>query len=148
MSEIPVKMTVVHRGRWGQFASHYQNAGTKTVKEAIDQGASISRSLAPVGHKPDPRTIPLRDSIQTEMLSGNRGHWIARARHARAIEFGARPHPITAAVKFFWEAQGRWWIPGSGFIRHPGNSAQPYMRPAYEIVRQRLSDIAKRNYRT
>lgn len=146
MARVPLTMTVNHRNRWGQFAAHYEHAGEQTVKDAIDEGARLSRSLAPVGTKPDPRTIPLRESIEPVMTSRTRGSWIAHARHAKPIEFGARPHPITANVRFWWESAGRMWIPGIGWINHPGNSAQPFMRPAYQIIKRRMSEIAHRNY--
>jgi hypothetical protein len=139
-------MTVNHRGQWGRFAAHYEHAGTQTVKDAIEEGARLSRDLAPTGTKHDPRTIPLRQSIGTEMTSRTRGRWYASARHAAPIEYGARPHPITAMVRFFWESAGRMWVPGLGFINHPGNSAMPFMRPAYEIVSRRIADIARRRY--
>lgn len=148
MAQLPLKMTVVHRGRWGRFAAHYENAGTQTVHDAIEEGAKISRALAPVGTKPDPRTIPLKASIDTEMTSRNSGRWLSTARHAHAVEFGSRPHTISARVRFWWEAAGRWWIPGEGFIHHPGNQAQPFMRPAYDVVKRRLSEIARKRYRT
>lgn len=147
MARVPLTMTVTHRNRWGQFAAHYEHAGEQAVKDAIDEGARISRSMAPVGTKHDPRTIPLRESIDPVMDTRTRGGWVARARHARVVEFGSRPHPITAMVRFFWESAGRMWTPGEGWINHPGTQPQPYMRPAFEIIKRKMSDIARRNYR-
>lgn len=147
MARVPLTMTVNHRNRWGQFAAHYEHSGEQTVKDAIEEGARLSRTLAPVGTKHDPRTTPLRQSIETEMTSRTRGGWLSRARHARPIEYGAAPHPITAAVRFWWENAGRMWVPGDGWINHPGNRPQPFMRPAYEMVKRRMTDIARRNYR-
>jgi hypothetical protein len=148
MARVPLKMTVNHRNDWGRFAAHYEHAGEQTVRDAIEEGARMSRALAPVGHKHDMRTIPLRESIEPVMETRTKGHWVARARHAAPIEFGGRPHPITAMVNFFWESAGRWWVPGLGWINHPGNPPQPYMRPAYEAVKRRMSDIARKNYRS
>lgn len=148
MARVPVQMTVVHRGQWGRFAAHYEHAGTQTVQDAIEDGAKMSRALAPIGHKHDRRTIPLKASIETEMTARNRGRWFSHARHAGPVEFGAGPHLITAQVRFFWEAARRMWVPGEGFINHPGNRAQPFMRPAYDAIKNRLSAIAKRNYGT
>lgn len=147
MARMPVHMTVNARNDYGRFVAHYEHAAEQTVRDAIEEGARLSRTLAPRGSKPDPRTIPLANSIETEMTSKTRGRWVARARHAAAVEFGGRPHLITAAVSFFWENAGRWWHPGEGFINHPGNRPQPYMRPAYDVVRRRMSELARKNYR-
>lgn len=141
-------MTVVQRGQWGRFTAHYSAAGEQTVRDAVEEGAQLSRDMAPVGRKHDPRTIPLKDSIEARMESRTKGSWVSTARHAAPVEFGARPHLITANVRFFWEAARRWWVPGEGFINHPGNDAQPFMRPAYEIIKRRMAEIARRNYRT
>lgn len=146
MAKVPLNMTVTHRNRWGQFAARYEHAGTQTVQDAVDEGARLSRSLAPVGGKPDPRTIPLRESIESTMDGATRGHWGSSARHAGPVEYGARPHLITAMVRFFWESAGRMWTPGDGWINHPGNRAQPFLRPAAEIIKRRMSEIARRNY--
>lgn len=144
--DIGVSNRVVARSSFGRFIAAADRNASATVRDAIEDGANISRALAPVGTKHDYRTIPLKDSIETEMLSSTSGRWVARARHALPVERGAGPHLITKQVKFFWENMGRWWVPGEGFINHPGNRAQPYLRPAYEIVTRRLMDIARRHY--
>jgi hypothetical protein len=88
----------------------------------------------------------LKDSISAEMLSRTSGQWKATARHALPQEFGAGPHEITGDVSFFWESEGRMWNPGDNMIHHPGNPAQPYLRPAYKIISGKLLSIMKRFY--
>lgn len=154
MAGIAVSNRVIARNSIGQFAAACDRAATETVREAIDRGAELSRSMAPVGHKPDPRTVPLAQSIKARMLSATAGVWEADARHAMAIEFGAGVHEIPGDVSFFWESAGRMWIPYSEggppwlhpIIVHPGNAAQPYLRPAYKVVMGEVMSIARKHY--
>lgn len=148
MTDMDVAFTtkVFWRNDIGQFAAACERAGTETVKAAIEEGADISRMLAPKGDKIDPRTIPLAASIQSEMTGATSGRWFATARHAAPQEFGGRPHPITGRVMFWWEKEGRPWMPGGNMIQHPGNPAHPYLMPAYEIISKRIMEIAKAKY--
>jgi hypothetical protein len=146
VSNFGVSPTVYARDNWGRFISAQEENAARMVKDAIEEGAALSRAAAPVGSKHDPRTIPLNESIETEMLSRTSGRWVARARHALAMERGARPHPITADVRFWWENEGRWWVPSEGWINHPGNAPQPYLRPAFEEIKRRIMNIARRHY--
>lgn len=148
---------VVARNDIGRFIRDCEQAGEATIKEMIDDGVKMSRNMAPVGHKHDPRTAPLRDSFFTQMLSRTSGVWGNFARHALPIEKGARPHPIfgNPALGFFWEAMRRRWIPAAIYygdpgavdmVNHPGNAAQPFLRPAYEIISARAMQIARKHY--
>ncbi len=137
---------VVARNGFGRFTEACDEAARRTAQEAVERGAALSRTLAPIGHKVDGRTIPLRDSIFSEMTGATSGRWVSVARHALPTEYGAGPHPITGDVSFFWERERRMWQPGENVIDHPGNPAQPFLRPAYEIVMAQVMDIAKRNY--
>jgi hypothetical protein len=144
--EVGVSNRVVARSQIGQFIRDCEVAGEKTVEKAIKRGETLSKQLAPVGVKADPRTKSLRDSIESRMLSRTSGEWVATARHALPIEKGAAPHDIPGEVSFFWENMGRNWIPGTNVINHPGNAAQPYLRPAYEIVMRDIMAIARGEY--
>lgn len=157
MGYVAVSSRVIARDDFGRFIAACQEAATQTVQEAIEEGAQLSREMAPVGTEPDPRTIPLKASISSEMLSATSGQWKAEARHAMAQEFGAGPHVITGSpyLSFHWEAEGRRWIPASVFynqpglidvVNHPGNPAQPYLRPAYKIIAAKLAQIAAAKY--
>lgn len=136
---------VIARNGFGRFMARTDAAVTRSIEEAIEEGADLSRGFAPTGSKHDPRTVPLRDSISTEMLSSTAGRWRSDARHALAQERGARPHGIPGNVSFWWEAEGRWWVPGENIINHPGHGPQPFLRPAYEIIKRRLISILRRN---
>lgn len=146
MASVKCSATVNARNGIGQFTRDCEGAATETVKDAIEEGAAMSRALAPKGHKPDPRTVKLTDSITTEMLSRTSGRWTSRARHTLAQEKGAAPHPISGDVSFFWEKHFRMWHPGDNEIQHPGNAAQPFLKPAYDAVSRRLMAIARRHY--
>lgn len=153
MSGFAVSNRVSVRSSLGTFINDVERSTTRTVERAIEEGAAASRALAPVGEKVDKRTLPLRDSIFTRMEGPNRGYWYSVARHALPIEYGARAHPIIGSphFQFYWDAAGRWWIPGlmgdPDFIMHPGNAAQPFLRPAYEaVIGRRLDQIMREEY--
>lgn len=146
MGDVAASTNVHLRNDFGRFISDCETAAGETIKAAVTEGADLSRDMAPVGHKDDPRTIPLAQSIEPVIVSRTSGFWQATARHALPVEFGAGPHDISGNVKFYWEEEGRWWEPGDNTIHHPGNRAQPYLRPAYEIIKQRLPAIMRRFY--
>jgi hypothetical protein len=137
---------VVARNGFGQFIRDCEQAAELTAKDAVERGAELSRGFAPVGHKPDPRTVKLKNSIHTRMFSRTSGEWYSEARHALSQEKGAKAHDIPGEVSFFWEKMDRMWTPGSNVINHPGNAAQPFLRPAYKQVSRELSAIARRHY--
>ena len=148
--EVAVSARVAIRNDLGQFRAACNAAASKTVEQAVVEGARLSSALAPIGHKHDRRTIPLAQSIEPVMLSRTQGAWVATARHALPVEYGAVPHEITPNVKFYWQEKGRFWNTGEAYpgqmIHHPGNDAQPYLRPAYKTVMGYVMEIAKRNY--
>ena len=150
--DVTVKAHVAARNNLGQFISDIERAGEATVRQMVEEGAKLSRAQAPVGVKHDRRTVPLKDSIFTQMHGRTNGSWFSVARHALAIEKGARAHLIVGDpfMKFFWEAAGRMWIPGlygePDIINHPGNEAQPFMEPALVQVMSRWRSIAGRFY--
>jgi hypothetical protein len=150
--------TVVVRDNMGRFIDQIRAGGERTIDEALERGASLSRAFAPVGAKMDSRTTKLKDSIYTVKLSSTSGYWASNARHALPQETGSKRHPITGnpALGFYWEKAGRNWIPAESFygipglidyVDHPGNPAQPFLRPAYEIVMKELPEIMRKNFR-
>lgn len=78
--------------------------------------AKVVRLIGRDAQRYAPRdTNELHDSIDIRPALGR---VYVTARHWAAQEYGARPHPIPNAF-------------GRGFtVQHPGNAAQPYMRPA------------------
>ncbi len=154
---IAVSARVYARNSLGRFIAECDAAGTKTAQSLAEKGETAAKNFAPVGHKPDPRTIPLRESIGHAMIGAKTGVIYATARHALVTEFGGAPHVISGspALKFYWENAGRWWVPGSEFygipglvdvVNHPGSPAQPYLRPAYRLIMGMAIETADRYY--
>lgn len=147
-----VSTTVYARNDIGQFISGMKEAATRTVQRVVQDGADLSTKLAPVGAKPDPRSIPIKDSIVPVMTGRTSGLWFASARHAGFQEYGTAPHTMYGSpfFYFFWEEAGRMWEPGllgpQDIINHPGNPAQPFMMPAYRMMKSRLLAIARQEY--
>lgn len=144
--DVAVSNRVIARSSIGQFIGACERAATETVQEAIQDGERAAKQYAPTGHKRDPRTVTLRDGMYSRMLSATSGEFGCVARHALPQEFGAVPHEITGRVRFWWDAMGRAWTPGPNMIQHPGNPAQPYLRPAYALVMARVMRIAAAKY--
>lgn len=145
------EVNVSARNHLGQFIRECEMAGNQTVKDMIEMGAEEARRQAPVGHRHDRRTVPLRDSIFTFMFNRTNGMFGSSARHALPQETGARPHVIISdKFSFYWENAGRMWIPGlfqdPDIINHPGNPPQPFLRPALNKVLAQWRGVAKRNY--
>jgi hypothetical protein len=148
---------VIARNGIGRFISQVEAAGTILTERLVEEGAELSRQYAPVGTEVDPRTVPLKESIFHEMTGATSGRWYSVARHALAQEFGAPEHPIPGNpdLAFWWEAEGRWWIPAEQYygveglpdvVNHPGNPPQPFLRPAYEQVMSKAMQIARQVY--
>lgn len=144
--DVAVSNRVVARNGLGQFIAACEAAATATVEQAIKDGEALSRAMAPTGKKKDPRTVTLKEGMFSAMLSATSGHWGCRARHALPVEFGSVRHFQTGWVDFFWENQGRMWTAGENMIDHPADAAQPYLRPAYTAIMNRVMAIAAANY--
>lgn len=157
MGELAISGIVQGRNKFGEYITECEAAATRTVEKAVERGAELSRQFAPVGHKPDLRTIPLKDSITTVMFNAREGAWGSAARHALPQEKGAAEHDITGFLGFYWEERGKsfvwddpkydnWTEEEGATISHPGNDAQPFLYPAYRIITQKLPGIAAREY--
>jgi hypothetical protein len=146
------EVNVLARNNLGRFIDQIEMAGTQTVKDMVDEGAKQSKRLAPVGHRSDHRSIPIRESIFSAMRGPTQGSWGASARHAMFVEKGTRPHPIVGSpfLFFWWEAARRWWVPGLfgeiDIVNHPGAEAQPFLEPALAMVMARWRRIAAKHY--
>jgi HK97 gp10 family phage protein len=147
------KCNVVARSNIGRFISEMEMAGQQTTEEMVRQGAAAAKRNAPVGSRPDRRSIPIRESIYWVMRGRTQGSFGASARHAIFQEKGTRPHTMVGnpTFHFFWENMGRWWVPGAygeiDYINHPGNPAQPFLEPALLSVMARWRRIAARYYK-
>lgn len=145
-ARVATSASVATRGDMGRFISQVQLGAQDALHDMAEDGANLSRALAPKGHKPDPRTVPLAGSIYVT-YRGNTAHWGSSARHALPQETGSRPHPITGDVSFFWEKHWRMWEPGDNTISHPGNPATHYLRHAYETVYPRWPEYLRKHVR-
>jgi hypothetical protein len=151
MGSLLVSNRVIMRDSFGRFIAECKQAGPKTVKDMVQDGAKLSRQMAPVGRDHDTRSIPIKQSINYR-VAGTTGYWFATARHALFQELGAGPHLILGSpfLQFFWEAEGRMWVPGAmgpqDVVNHPGNPPQPFLRPAYEVIMARWARYADRHY--
>lgn len=149
--KIGVSRAIMERDRFGQFISAIERAGDDLLEDYANKMSRSAKEKAPV------RSGRLRDGIMPVRLGHNEWRVVSTAPHAMPIEKGARPHPISAYVRFFWEKQGRVWMhpdeyfnltghAGADPIMHPGNAAQPYLEPAFEQWWPELRADMRRRY--
>jgi hypothetical protein len=145
MGDIAVSAKVIARDEFGRFIEACRIGGTETMRDISEKGAQLSRELAPIGKKPDPRGPRIVDSI-TSYYTSTTAHWQAATPWAIDQELGAGAHEIPGNVSFFWEREGRMWHPGDNTIHHPGNRPQPYLRPSYQAMMAQCLAIARTHY--
>ena len=110
--------------------------------EAVDRGVEeTARAISLDAERfASKDTGELAESIHVEKLSD--GSWliIVGADHAKPVEYGSRPHVITPndAEALRFEIDGQ--IVFAQRVFHPGNPAQPYLRPAIDAHRQDLAE--------
>lgn len=155
--DVATSSRVIARNDIGRFIRAVEQSGQATVRDLVEQGESLSRAMAPVGTKHDPRTVTLKQGMFSRMTGRTSGMWGNFARHALPIEKGARPHVIRGnpSLGFFWEAMRRRWVPAAVYykipgledlVNHPGNAAQPFLRPAYDVIAGRAMAVARKHY--
>lgn len=150
--EVTASNRVVARNSIGQFIEKCEQAATATVETLIDKGAKMSREMAPEGSDHDPRSIPLKQSIHARLISSTSGVWESWSRHAMFVEKDTKPHTYSGNpfFQFYWENAGRMWVPGlfgeTDIVNHPGTTAQPFLRPAYEAVMNMAMEVAREKY--
>lgn len=102
------------------------------MDKAADDVKMKMRELAPVD------TGNLRDSIRVIKIAGTYEIGPINVPYARAQEYGAKPHVIVAApgkvLVFRVGGQTRY----ATKVNHPGNKAQPYIRPAGDWAKANL----------
>jgi len=139
----------VDASEWNAMAKKYANA-TPIIEQELTAGMHrISR----VGFNHAVRVVP----VDTGRLKGSLAPSVKRegkdivaivgtgiehtkpVGYAKAVEFGAGPHIIRPKNKraLFW--------PGAkhpvAYVMHPGNRAQPYLRPALQVMRAQSKGI-------
>lgn len=140
------------RNNIGRFIADIEGAATSAISEIIQEGEEISRSMAPVGAKPDFRTITLDAGFFSAITGRTSGVWGNSARHALYQEKGTGPHTMTGnpSFHFFWESAGRWWKPGlfgePDIINHPGNPGVHFLQNGYDAMRGRTMRILDKHY--
>jgi len=126
----------------------------RVMQQLCEEGAQISRDLAPVG-KPEVtfhggnRRAPgeLKRSIEVFITPGG-GQWGSKLDYALAIEKGAKPHPIsgnpflsfprrTAITKTAVSGKNAGHII-TRTVNHPGNEPKPYLRPAFDQIKHKI----------
>jgi hypothetical protein len=122
-------------------AGEATSEGSKKTAEKI---ADVARMLAPVYDGDNPTNTPgeLRESISVEAPEGDdEDGWLVTvsADHAKPIEYGAAPHIITSngSYPLTFKVDGKWV--STHVVNHPGNEAQPYLRPAMDEHERELA---------
>lgn len=131
-----VSNQIYMRDNFGRFEAILDEAGVRTAAAMVEAAADDAADRAPVGpgRKDYGRRPKLNTVVIPVMTSPKVGVIVVRTGHGSSQEHGARPH----------------WIPnafGMGVpVLHPGNAAQPYVRPAILALRRKAIAIAKRFY--
>lgn len=126
------------RDNFGRFLALVEEAGRASAQELVETAADDASELAPVGPARPPKQLARRPKLSSHihpvMLEPKMGVVVATPGHAAAQEKGAAPHPIPNAF-------------GTGAtVMHPGNAAQPYIRPAIRGLRLKAPAILRRYY--
>lgn len=142
MAAFEVGARVFARTGIGRFVSECEAAATRTAQEGAEEMASYARAFASY------KTGEMAGTIQPVMLSAREGAAVVGTDHWRHQEYGTLPHLIGPGMMgFFWEKEGRWFKGASGtIISHPGNPSVHFMKRAYDITKQRMMLIARRNF--
>ena len=149
--DVAVSNRVIARNGLGQFIRECEQAAGETVLDVARQGVAASRALAPV------RTGALASSIQPFLLTRTQAVWGSNLKYALPQETGARAHDLPANVSFWWEREGRMWMPpevylrrtghaGADPIKHPGNPGTHFLRDGFDSVWGRVMSIARKHY--
>jgi len=103
------------------------------MDKAADDVKMKMRELAPVdtGH--------LRDNIAVVKIGDRYTIGPVGVDYAAAQEYGAKPHVIVASPGKVLVFQAGGGTRFAKSVKHPGNKAQPYIRPAGDWAREQLS---------
>lgn len=111
------------------------------LEETAERISQDAQRRAPVD------TGDLQQSIHTDRTGPLTHRVVASADHARPVEYGTAPHPITPndaeALRFVIDGE----VIYSSHVDHPGTSKQPYLRPALESNRSTLRQTIRRAIR-
>ena len=113
-----------------QFKSLYQSAAL--VEGQAKASAPTNKTVGLGGQ--------LRQSI-TKIVTKDNGIVGTNVFYAPYVEFGTRPHKITAKGKGLTD--GKNWFGKS--VNHPGTKAQPFLLPALIKNRKKIIEIFRKN---
>lgn len=131
-----VSTRIQMRDNFDRFIALANEAGEEAARELVETAADDASDRAPVGpaRRDYGRRPKLSANVIPVMVGPKTGHVVATPEHGGPQEKGAGPHPIPNA-----------W--GSGrTVMHPGNAAQPYIRPAIRALKAKSAAILRRYY--
>lgn len=141
--ELLVKNDVTARNDLGRFATEVGYAHERATRKAGIRGADFMRQVIPKG-----KTLKLLRSIRWVTTSSRRGEiqFGRGAPYWRYVAYGARPHPITGWVRFWWANKARPWSPGPNTISHPGIAPNPFIETTHHYTQLELEDAMREEY--
>jgi HK97 gp10 family phage protein len=143
LGSLLVNNTVTARNDLGRFAEHVHEAHARATATAGRRGADMMRTIIPkkTGALAGTVSWSLEGSRHGAITWGN-----ADTPYWRYVAFGARPHPITGWVNFYWERMERDWEPGPNTIKHPGIHPNPFITTTYRHTQMELEEAMRREY--
>lgn len=136
MAGLAFQSTVQYRNRFGRFAALLDAADASMARDMVETTSRLAHEGAPVGPGRDDygRRPKLSSDIQHQMTSATAGVVGVSGPNSASQETGAVPHPIPNAF-------------GSGeTVMHPGNSPQPFIRPALTKLQPLLPAMLRKHY--
>ena len=158
MGDFDLDFECSFRNSLGRYEAIIERATGEAVAQAVAEAEAFGKGVVPRSGKRDPRTVSLSEGIIGEQKSRTTGTVKSTARHAAAVEYGTSAHLQPGNVRFFWENQGREWLPyaspemheddfpGAPVIHHPPTAPQPYMDKIKNFLQRRIVEIAKDKY--
>jgi len=140
MATATIHVEAAYRDNAGRFASLLEKAASETVAEIVANAEAVAKAQTPR------RSGKLYRSIRGVVLSSHSGAVAAGTDYALYQEKGTFPHLMPGNVSFFWEREGRMWVPGSNAIVHPGNLGKHFMVAALHYMKARYAAIAAKHY--
>jgi hypothetical protein len=144
MGHMLISQEVIYRSELGRFLAACDEAATESVVKTLELGEKVAKGFAPIGAY-DPRGDKIIDSFDIIMLSSRSGVIANSSGHALAQEKGAGPHMIGRDGQILYNPVKKWG-PRRAPVWHPGNPPQPFLEPAYAVVRGRMIEIMKEAY--
>lgn len=142
--------SVMQKDSFGLFLRELDEAGTRTLRDMVQDGAKLAKRLAPKGKKRDPRYgVRLGESIVPIMYSDREGAWGSDLPYAMVRERGGGGWPITGPLNFYWDREGRWFHTRPGYtstVQHPPTAGTHYFEESYQAIMARWMEYARRHY--